>query len=116
MLSCTAKSRQIRCTNQPLLCSLCVIENALGHVTVDEWLFRIRPELGPRGNSTVTTSNGVFSVHHLCVCVCVCVLICACKRVCISVCMCMFAFSCTKVCKGLAKVVVSCQFWGCEVT
>lgn len=47
--------------------ALSVIENALGHMTVAERLFRIRPELGPRGNATVTTPNGVFSVHHLCV-------------------------------------------------
>lgn len=51
-----------------LPCSLCVIENALGHVTADEWLLRIRPELGPRGTATVMTPNCVSSVHHLCVC------------------------------------------------
>lgn len=100
MLSCTAKSRQIQCTNEPLLCaamlSLCVIENALGHVTVDERLFRIRPELGPRGNATVTTPNGVLSVHHLCVCICPYVLV----SIFILACMYVCAFSCTKVFKG----------------
>ncbi len=48
-------------------CSVCVIKSALGHMTVDERFFRIRPELGPRGNATMTAPNGVFSVHHLCV-------------------------------------------------
>lgn len=56
-------------------CSLCAIENALGHVTEDERLFRIRPEKGPRGNPTVTTPNAVFCVHHLCMYVLICVFI-----------------------------------------
>ena len=67
--------------NVPLLspccappCSLCAIENALGHVTEDE-LFRIRPEKGPRGNPTVTTPNAVFCVRHLCMYVLICVFI-----------------------------------------
>lgn len=82
------RSSQIQCTTQPLYvppCSLCVIENALGHVTVDEWLFRIRPELGPRGNATVTTPNCLSSVYHLCVYV----LICDCKCICICMCVCL---------------------------
>ena len=68
--------------NVPLLspccappCSLCAIENALGHVTEDERLFRIRPEKGPRGNPTVTTPNAVFCVRHLCMYVLICVFI-----------------------------------------
>lgn len=56
-------------------CSLCAIENALGHVTEDERLFRIRPEKGLRGNPTVTTPNAVFCVHHLCTYVLICVFI-----------------------------------------
>lgn len=56
------------CGSGPPCCHW-VIKKALGHMTVDEQLFRIRPELGPRGSATVTTPNGVFSVGRVCVCV-----------------------------------------------
>lgn len=82
--------------SSPAVCRHALSVIALGHVTVDGLLFRIRPELCPRGNATMTTRNGVFSVHHLYV------LICACECICVSVHVC--AFSCTKVCKGLPRL------------
>lgn len=92
-------------------CFLSTITNALGHVTVEERLFRIRPELGPRGNPTVTTPNGVFSMHHLCTCtVYGSMLICACA---------LHTFTFAFVCNvdalarllALAELDVSEQFW-----
>lgn len=38
--------------------SFCVPENALGHVTVDEWLSGMRSTSGSGGNATVTIPNG----------------------------------------------------------
>lgn len=39
-------------------CSLCILENALGHMTVDEWLSGMRSESGSGGNAAVTIPNG----------------------------------------------------------